>query len=125
MDLDDFISILGKSSGRENQSLVAEASTSLEFDIENGTKTDSEGTPFSPEPLSLDPESFWGRLPEKPEEKKSSSLEAHIPQVSAILPKKLGKFPLWSGEEDLLELLEEIYKKASPAGMMIFLGERK
>jgi hypothetical protein len=29
------------------------------------------------------------------------------------------------GEEDLLEVLEEIYKKASPAGMMIFLGERK
>ena len=57
--------------------------------------------------------------------KKAPSLEAHIPPVPAVLPKRLGKFPFWSGEEDLLEVLEEIYKKASPAGMMIFLGERK
>lgn len=41
------------------------------------------------------------------------------------LPKRLGKFPFWRGEEDLLEVLEEIYIKASPAGMMIFLGEKK
>ncbi|OEC89953.1 hypothetical protein A9239_05215 [Methanosarcina sp. A14] len=42
-----------------------------------------------------------------------------------VLPKRLGKFPLWREEEDLLEVLEGIYKEASPSGMMIFLGERK
>jgi uncharacterized Zn finger protein len=45
-----------------------------------------------------------------------------------VLLKRLGKFPpesFWRGEEDLLEVLGNIYKKASPAGMMIFLGERK
>lgn len=126
MDLEDFISILGKSSGPESQSLVAEARAFLEGpDFETGAKTETEEMSFSPEPLSLDPELFWGRLPEKPEDEKSLSLEAHIPQVSAVLPKRLGKFPFWSGEEDLFEMLEEIYKKASPAGMMIVLGERK
>lgn len=73
----------------------------------------------------LTPKLFGGALPEVPVEEKSPSLEAHIPQVPAALPKRLGKFPFWCGEEDLLEVLEEIYKKASPAGMMIFLGERK
>ncbi len=43
----------------------------------------------------------------------------------AVLPKRLGKFPFWRGEEDLLKVLEGIYKEASPSGMMIFLGERK
>ena len=88
-------------------------------------KTEVEISPFSPEPLPLDPETFWGRLPENLDEEKSPSLETHIPPVPAVLPKRLGKFPFWCGEEDLLEVLEEIYKKASSAGMMIFLGERK
>ena len=126
VDMDDFVSILGKSSGPEKQNLVAEARTFLEGpDVETSAKTEAEGAPFFPESLSLAPEGFWGRFPEKPEEEKSPSFEAHIPQVPAILPKRLGKFPFWSGEEDLLEVLEEIYKKASSAGMMIFLGERK
>ena len=126
VDMDDFMSILGKSSGPENLSQVAEARIFLEGpDDEKGTETEVEIAPFSPEPLPLDPEAFWGRLPENPEEEKSPSLEAHIPPVPAVLPKRLGKFPFWCGEEDLLEVLEEIYKKASPAGMMIFLGERK
>ena len=94
-------------------------------DNEIGTEKEVEIAPFSPEPLPLDPETFWGRLPENPEEEKSPSLETHIPPVSAVLPKRLGKFPFWCGEEDLLEVLEEIYKKASSGGMMIFLGERK
>jgi len=50
-------------------------------------------TPISPESLPLDPEAFWGRLPVNAEGEKSPSLEAHIPQVPAALPKRLGKFP--------------------------------
>lgn len=130
VDMDDFMSILGKGSGPENQNLVAEARRFLEEpDVEIGTETgakNKEGiAPFSPEPLPLDPETFWGKLPENPEEGKSLSLEAHIPPAAAVLPKRLGKFPFWRGEEDLLEVLEGIYKEASPSGMMIFLGERK
>ena len=126
VDMDDFMSILGKSSGPENVGQVAEARVFLEGpDGEKGAETEAEITPFSPEQLPLAPEAFWGRPTENPDEEKISSLEAHIPPVPAALPKRLGKFPFWSGEEDLLDALEEIYKKASPAGMMIFLGERK
>lgn len=130
VDMDDFMSILGKSSGPENQNLVAEARSFLEEpDVEIGTETgaekEAETASFSPKPLPLDPETFWGELPENPEEETSSSFEAHIPPAPAVLPKRLGKFPFWRGEEDLFEVLEDIYKKASPAGMMIFLGERK
>lgn len=125
VDMDEFMSILGKSSGPENL-IVSEARIFLEGpDNEIGTEKEVEIAPFSPELLPLDPETFWGRLPENLDEEKSPSLETHIPPVSAVLPKRLGKFPFWCGEEDLLEVLEEIYKKASSAGMMIFLGERK
>ncbi len=130
VDMDDFMSTLGKSTDPETRSLMAEARVFSESpDYEAGTETrgekEEEIVPFSPEPLSLDSGAFWGSFPEDTEEKKSSSLEAHIPPVPAILPKRLGKFPFWSGEDDLLEVLEEIYKRVSLTGMMIFLGERK
>jgi uncharacterized Zn finger protein len=125
VDMDDFMSILGKGFVPETADRVAEAGAFTESPDKTGTAIEAETSPVSPEPLPLDPEAFWGRLPENPVEEKVSSLEAHIPQVPASLPKRLGKFPFWCGEEDLLEVLEEIYKKASPAGMMIFLGERK
>jgi uncharacterized Zn finger protein len=126
VDMDDFMSILGKGFVSESADRIAEAGALTErSDDKIGTALEAEISPVSPEPLPLDPEAFWGRLPENPEEEKCPSLEAHIPQVPAALPKRLGKFPFWSGEEDLLEVLEGIYKKASPAGMMVFLGERK
>jgi uncharacterized Zn finger protein len=130
VDMDDFMSILGKGSNPENQNLVAEARNLLEgLDVEIGNEIgapkESKIAPFSPETLPLNPETFWGELPENPEEEKSQSLEAHIPPIAAVLPKRLGKFPFWRGEEDLLDVLEDIYKEASPSGMMIFLGERR
>ena len=104
---------------------VAETGGGIKTVAETGTRTEAETSPFSPSPLPLEPEAFWGRSPESPEEIKGPSLKAHIPPVPASLPKRLGKFPFWRGEEDLLEVLEEIYSKASPAGMRVFLGERK
>ncbi len=126
VDMDDFMSIIGKGFVPETVDQVAEAGIFMERpDGETGTLPKGGISPILPEALPLDPEAFWGSLPENPEQKKSPSLEVHIPPIPAALPKRLGKFPFWSGEEDLLETLEEIYKKASPAGMMIFLGERK
>jgi len=126
VDMDDFMSILGKGFVPEITNQIAEARIFTERpDDETGTVPEAEISPISPDPLTPDPEVFWGKLPEKPEEEKSLPLEAHIPPFPAALPKRLGKFPFWSGEEDLLEVLEEIYTKASPAGLMIFLGERK
>lgn len=130
VDMDDFMSILGKGSGSENQNLIAEARNLLEgpnveIRSETGAKKETKNSSFSQEPLPLDPETFWGKIPENPEEEKRPSLEVHIPPAAAVLPKRLGKFPFWRGEEDLFEVLENIYKEVSPSGMMIFLGERK
>lgn len=126
VDMDDFMSILGKGFVPETVDRIAETGVlSEKADDKTGTALEAEVSPVSPEPLPLDPEAFWGTLPESPGEEKIPALEAHIPQVPAALPKRLGKFPFWRGEEDLLEVLEDIYKKSSPAGMMVFLGERK
>jgi uncharacterized Zn finger protein len=128
VDMDDFMSILGKGFVPETADRVAETGILTEQPAgKNGTSPEAGISPISPEPLPLDPEAFWSGLPENqnPGEEKSPSLKANIPPVPAALPKRLGKFPFWRGDKDLLEVLEEIYKKASPAGMMIFLGERK
>ena len=126
VDMDDFMSILGKGFVPETADQVAETGVLKEQpDNKTGTLPEPGITLISPEPLPFDPGAFWGRPPENPEGEKSPSLEARIPPIPAALPKRLGKFPFWRGNEDLLELLEEIYKKASPAGMLIFLGERK
>ena len=152
VDLDDFMSSLGRGSGLETAGQVSEAGIFIEgpgdetetgagaevetrtgagsgggtrTGAETGTRTEAETSPFSPAPLPLEPEAFWGGSPESSEGVKGPSLEAHIPPVPAALPKRLGKFPFWRGEEDLLEVLEEIYSKASPVGMRVFLGERK
>ena len=51
-----------------------------------------------PEPLPEDPGAFWGRadLELDPGE------EVYIPSVSAALPRRLGKFPFWRGQEAFL-----------------------
>jgi uncharacterized Zn finger protein len=49
--------------------------------------------------------------------------EVRIPPISAALPKRLGSFPFWRGEERFLDTMESIYAKASPVGLSTFLGE--
>ena len=50
--------------------------------------------------------------------------EVRIPSIAAALPKRLGSFPFWRGEEKFLDVMESIYKKASPIGLKVFLGEQ-
>lgn len=73
------------------------------------------------EQLSADPGLFWGRaLPEdEPGE------EVRIPGLCAALPKQLGSFPFWRGQESFLPTLEALYRRASPSGLAVFLGERR
>lgn len=69
------------------------------------------------EPLGSDVSAFWD----------GSSLpddlfgEVQIPPVAAALPKRLGSFPFWRGEQRFLEAIEPIYIQASPHGMDLFL----
>ncbi|MFY1110670.1 MAG: SWIM zinc finger family protein [Methanosarcinaceae archaeon] len=140
VDMDDFMSVLGHAEPEEDfeeepgegAKLGAEARAGAESGIlspkaraapllvleeEEGTYT------LSPEPLPLDLETFWGKVFERTEKEMETRSKAHIPSVPAALPKSLGKFPFWRGEEDLLDGLEEIYRQASPVGMRVFLGE--
>ena len=76
-----------------------------------------------PEPLPVGSDEFWGQAYAKGEEDNHGA--ASIPTVSAALPKRLGSFPFWRGKESFIPALEEIYRKASPAGLNVFLGERQ
>jgi uncharacterized Zn finger protein len=78
-----------------------------------------EEVPLPPEPLPMDISSFWS----------GSSLadysfgEVRVPPVPAALPKRLGSFPFWQGEQRFLEAIEPIYAQASPHGVDMFLAE--
>jgi uncharacterized Zn finger protein len=49
--------------------------------------------------------------------------EVRIPPLPAALPKRLGSFPFWRGEEKFLDVMESIYERASTVGLRVFLGE--
>jgi len=70
------------------------------------------------EPLSADLSSYWvgGDLPD------DLWGEIRIPPVAAALPKRLGSFPFWRGQERFLETMESIYERSSQRGMDVFLG---
>ena len=84
----------------------------------------SEQAPGHPPPelLPADPDKFWGQA--NGEEEDAYGV-ARIPTISAALPKRLGSFPFWRGKESFIPALEEIYRKASPVGLDVFLGERQ
>ena len=74
-----------------------------------------------PEPLAVDPAEFWGQ--ENADRDEDTHGAVLIPTVSATLPKRLGSFPFWRGRDGFIPALEEIYDRASPAGLDVFLGE--
>jgi uncharacterized Zn finger protein len=78
-------------------------------------------TPPAPEPLATDAAIFWGGgdLPE------NLFGEVAIPPIPAALPKRLGNFPFWRGEERFLDAITPVYTQASPRGLELFLGERE
>lgn len=51
-------------------------------------------------------------------------LEAlRTPPVAAALPRRLGHFPFWRGEQPLLDTLEPIYRAASGSGLALYTGD--
>ncbi len=75
--------------------------------------------PPPPEPLPVDPASFW-----KGEELPDDLFEnVETPATTAAWPRRLGNFPFWRGKEQFLTTLEPLYKQASQNGMKVFLGE--
>jgi uncharacterized Zn finger protein len=88
MERGEFVALLGESPARGE---VAAARTT------------------APEPLPASPAAFWaGR--ELPADVIGA---APSTAAGAALPRRLGKFPLWRGNEDLLGFLEAVYVEAS------------
>jgi uncharacterized Zn finger protein len=75
---------------------------------------------YPPEPLPTSPGDFWGQS--APEYDTVAAVS--IPPVVAGLPKRLGGFPFWRGEENFISAMETIYREASLIGMDVFLGEQ-
>ena len=71
-----------------------------------------------PEPLPSDPGKFWGQ-----EAGRYDPGDAFVPKIPAALPKQLGNFPFWRGDEEFMEAMEKAYQGASEAGMDALLGE--
>lgn len=72
------------------------------------------------EPLPTEPAEFWGHTGTAPGAEEDFG-EVRIPSMMAALPRRLGNFPFWRGAEPFLPWLEEVYRRASPAGMDVFL----
>lgn len=83
------------------------------INTEGGPSTRTQSSDGS---LPDDPRNFWG---------KGRVLnylgQATIPTVTASLPKRLGGFPFWRGQEELQPVLEAIYESASSNGQGAFL----
>ena len=107
MSRERLFKLLGASAGK---SAASRAHT-------NSAAADNYAGP--PEPLSANPEQFWGGQPLAPD----FFGELSLPPVDAALPKRLGKFPFWRGTEPFLETLEAVYRQAAPRGLDAFLGE--
>ncbi|MFN7920909.1 MAG: SWIM zinc finger family protein [Bryobacteraceae bacterium] len=64
------------------------------------------------EPLPSDPVEFW---------RSGSSgamqpLSVAMPSIPAALPKRLGRIPFWTGSRELIDVIEQIYQRASILG---------
>jgi uncharacterized Zn finger protein len=71
-----------------------------------------------PEPLPEEPHAFWSGSGAAADDDR----EVRIPTVAAALPRRLGGFASWHGEQDFIALVERIYRNASVAGLDVFLG---
>jgi uncharacterized Zn finger protein len=119
-DRDPFLIFKLRGLGREE--LVEMLSRSPKPTADKKTKGTA-APPESPptEPLPADPGAFWaaGSLPD------DFFGVVQVPPVFAGLPKRLGNFPFWRGEERLLDALEPIYRQAGQAGLDAYLGETR
>lgn len=107
MSREELIKLLGSTEGKPTRTKTRSKSASTEM---------GEEVSLPSEPLAVD-SGFWSGsdLPE------TLFGKVRVPPVPAALPKRLGSFPFWRGEERFLEAIEPIYTEASARGLEIFL----
>ena len=81
-----------------------------------------EGPPAAPEPLPADPAEFWANLPQRFDERDVIGPVA-VPDVHAALPRQLGRFPFWQGQEEFSAVMERIYRAASRSAVDAHTGK--
>jgi uncharacterized Zn finger protein len=78
-------------------------------------------TPPAAQPIDPGARVFWAG-----EELPAGWLgEVRPPPLQAALPKRLGNFPLWRGNERFFDALTPIYARASERALDVLLGERR
>lgn len=70
-----------------------------------------------PQPLPPEAAAFWHGQ-DMPED---IAGDIRPPSITAALPKRLGPFPLWQGEQPLLQAIEPAYSGASAAALDLFM----
>ena len=117
-DRDPFL--IFKLRGMNREDLIATLSRSDKKVTQKKVKPKQEPLHKDEETLTSDISKFWNGVPI------SDDIfgEVRIPPIPAPLPKRLGSFPFWRGEEKFLDVMESVYTKASTIGLQIFLGEQ-
>jgi uncharacterized Zn finger protein len=112
--------LIFKLRGMNREDLIAMLSRSGKKATERKAKPRQKSVHEVEEGLTSDISKFWNGEPI------SDDIfgEVRIPPIPAALPKRLGSFPFWRGEERFLDAMESIYTKASSFGIKVFLGEQ-
>ncbi|MDE2785211.1 MAG: SWIM zinc finger family protein [Chloroflexota bacterium] len=71
-----------------------------------------DGPPAPPEPLPADPDDFWANPAHRLAECDLTGAFT-TPDAPAALPRQLGRFPFWQGEQEFVPALQRIYQAAS------------
>jgi uncharacterized Zn finger protein len=114
-DRDPFLLFRLRGLGREE---LAKKLTAAGAATPAAASAETEST-AKPEPLPLDATGFWG----------TNTLpgdvfgEVKCATTAAALPRRLGGFPFWRGQEHFLDALEPIYRAARETGTRTFTGE--
>jgi len=117
-DRDPFL--IFKLRGMNREDLIVTLSRSDKKATQKKVKPKQEPLHKDEEALTSDISKFWNG------ESVSDDIfgEVRIPPIAAALPKRLGSFPFWRGEERFLDSMESIYSRASVVGLKVFLGEQ-
>ena len=113
-DRDPFLIFKLRGKGREEfiKLLAAEPNRNAAISAKE------EDSSITPEPLTSDAAAFWscGVLPE------DFLGEVRVPSVAAALPKRLGNFPFWRGNERFLDALETVYAASARVALEVLGG---